>query len=148
MIVWRISNHITLDGVGGLKASARWHTRGRPIVYCAPNPATALLEVLVHAEVEPADLPVGYRYLKIRLPDDVEVEPVAPNDLPAGWRQDVAATRAAGDGWLRAERSPVLVVPSVIVSETANLLLNPAHPAAAGFAVEAVIKHDLDARLA
>ena len=55
MIVWRFSQHDSLDGRGGLLASARWHTRGKEILHCAPNPATAVLEILVHNQVrEPA----------------------------------------------------------------------------------------------
>ncbi len=49
MVVWPISNHLALDGSGGLRASGRWHSRGRRIVYCALNPATALLEALASA---------------------------------------------------------------------------------------------------
>ena len=33
MILWRVSNHSTLDGSGGLSAAGRWHTAGRRIVY-------------------------------------------------------------------------------------------------------------------
>jgi RES domain-containing protein len=55
-----------------LIASARWHTRGREILYCAPNPATALLEILVHGLVrEPAAL-AGHRFIKREVPDEVD----------------------------------------------------------------------------
>jgi RES domain-containing protein len=47
MLVWRVGNYATLDGVGGLFASGRWHSRGHPVVYCAENAAIALLETLV-----------------------------------------------------------------------------------------------------
>jgi RES domain-containing protein len=43
---------LNVDGRGGLQASGRWHTCGQRIVYCAPDPATALLEILVHAEID------------------------------------------------------------------------------------------------
>ncbi|MBI3680362.1 MAG: RES family NAD+ phosphorylase [Acidobacteria bacterium] len=43
MTLWRVTNHVRLDGGGGLRAPGRWHTRGRRIVYCAPDPAAALL---------------------------------------------------------------------------------------------------------
>ena len=66
MTLWRISEHAALDGGGGLSFSARWHTAGRRIVYCAPNPATALLEVLVHTEIRIENVPVSFRYLRSR----------------------------------------------------------------------------------
>ena len=56
MLLWRISNHLSLAGEGGLRASGRWYSRGRRIVYCAQSPAAALLEILVHFEIDVSDL--------------------------------------------------------------------------------------------
>jgi len=145
--VWRISNHETLDGSGGLRASGRWHTRGRRIVYCAPNPAAALLEVLVHAEIDLEDLPASYRYLEIEIPAATPRETLDPAALPSGWQSRLDLTRAAGDAWLDSLRTPVLIVPSVIVPETGNVLLNPSHPEAAGVSIRRVHTHPLDPRL-
>ncbi len=147
MRVWRISNYETLDGAGGLRAPGRWHTRGARVVYCAPNPATALLEVLVHAEIDLEDVPKSFRYLEIEIPDDVMVEQLDTSTLPGDWTSRVAATRTAGDEWLRSRRSPVLAVPSVIVPETCNYLINPEHPGAAGIAIVRAYAHPLDSRL-
>jgi RES domain-containing protein len=47
MVLWRISRHRDLDGLGRLRASGRWHERGLPVVYFAESPAGALLEVFV-----------------------------------------------------------------------------------------------------
>ena len=44
VVLWRISNHVSLTGDGALRVSGRWHTRGRRIVYCSKSPAAALLE--------------------------------------------------------------------------------------------------------
>ncbi len=130
MFVWRISNHAALDGRGGLSASARWHTEGRPIVYLAESPAGALVEVLVHLELDPARLPKFYRVLKAEAPDDLPLKAVGGTDLPRNWVEDQIATRTIGDEWLVSNRTPLLRVPSAIVPETFNLLLNPEHPEA------------------
>jgi len=130
VILWRISNHQSLAGDGALRASGRWHTRGRRIVYCAQTPAAALLEVLVHFEIEIRDLPARYRLLKIESPDDVEVEHVSLDQLPTNWPEKTDATRAIGDPWLASGRTPLLMVPSAIVPETLNVLVNPSHPVA------------------
>jgi len=95
--VWRVSNHVTLDGGGGLRASHRWHTRGRRIVYCAPNPATSLLEILVHNEVDVQDLPRTYQFLEIDLPDSVSFETLDLNSLPRNWRSNGEITRKRGE---------------------------------------------------
>lgn len=118
MLVWRISNHAARDGSGGLQASARWHSKGRRIVYCAPNPATALLEILVQLEIEPEDLPAHYQLIKIEIPDDIPHETIDPAVLPADWKTHVAVTRQLGDNWLAAERTMLLYVPCAIIPET------------------------------
>lgn len=127
MILWRISNHVSIDGHGGLRASGRWHTRGRRIVYCAPNPATALLELLVQQELAVGELPKTYRLLKIEVPDDVSMTTVDATALPRNWRGNLTATRKLGDTWLEQGRSSLLRVPCVLVPDTYNVLLNPAH---------------------
>lgn len=147
MILWRISNHSSLAGDGALRASGRWHTRGRRIVYCAQTPAAALVETLVHFEVGIGDLPVRYRLLKIEAPEDAAVEHVRPDQFPTDWivRSDV--TRAVGDEWLASARSALLLVPSAVVPETFNVLLNPAHQDADRIVVAQVSDHVIDPRL-
>ena len=72
--LWRISNHASLSGDGGLYASGRWHTRGRRVVYLADHPASALLEVMVHLEIDAEDLPTHYQLLGVDVPDDLASE--------------------------------------------------------------------------
>jgi RES domain-containing protein len=128
VILWRVGNHSKLDGVGGLHASGRWHTRGRRIVYCAPNPATALLEVLVHARIDLEDMPVNFRYLEIEAADTVSMDTVTVATLGRKWHTELATTRRFGDGWLHSGRTVLLRVPSAIVPATWNVLVNPQHP--------------------
>jgi RES domain-containing protein len=106
VFLWRISNHLSLAGDGGLRTPGRWHTRGPRVVYCAQSPAAALLEVLVHFEVDIQDLPVHYRLLKIEAPDDVHVERVSLEQLPAHWPEETEATRALGDSRLTTGSAP------------------------------------------
>lgn len=147
MTVWRVSNHVTLDGGGGLRASHRWHTRGRRIVYCAPNPATSLLEVLVHNEVDVQDLPRTYQFLEIDLPDSISSETLDLSSLSSNWKSMVEVTRQYGDAWLESMRSALLLVPCVIVPETWNILLNPRHRDSSLASIRSVHQHFLDTRL-
>jgi len=147
VIVWRFSQHDSLDGRGGLLASARWHTRGHEIVYCAPNPATAVLEILVHSQVrEPAAL-TRHHFIKIEIPDDTMRQVVDEAQLPTDWSRRPTVTRARGNRWLREGQSALLVVRSVLVPETYNLLINPRHADAAHIQRLAVIPYPLDSRL-
>lgn len=147
MILWRISEHATLDGGGGLSFSARWHTAGRRIVYCAPNPATALLEVLVHTEIRIENVPVNFRYVEIEAPDALAAEDLDTSALAESWRMDLPATRRAGDQWLQSSRTALLRVPSVIVPATWNVLINPRHPDSAQIRVIRTLSPGLDPRL-
>ena len=147
MILWRVSNHATLDGGGGLRTPGRWHTRGRRVVYCAPNPATALLEVLVHAEIDMEDLPTTFGYLEIEAPDSVSATTIFVGARARDWRTNLAVTRHAGDEWLRSGQTALLRVPSVIVPETWNPLINPLHPDATQIRIVRRHHHGIDPRL-
>ncbi|MGA2690096.1 MAG: RES family NAD+ phosphorylase, partial [Candidatus Korobacteraceae bacterium] len=110
MFLWRISNHRTLDGRGGLETSARWHTQGRPIVYLAESVPGALLEVIVHLELSPVRLPKSYQLLKVEVPDDLSTETLSAADLGQAWVNDETLTRTVGDQWLTSKRSALLRV--------------------------------------
>jgi len=147
MRLWRISNHASLTGEGGLYALGRWHTRGRRVVYLADHPASALLEVMVHLEIDAEDLPTHYQLLGVDVPDGVPVAALTEDELQNGWRTQIAVTRARGDEWLRTGPTALLRVPSVIVPEAANYLLNPAHPEAARISISSALRTPFDQRL-
>lgn len=131
MLLWRISNHSSLDGRGGLIADGRWHFQGTPVVYLAESPAGALLEILVHLELDITGLPAGYKLLKIDAPPDVLPEHLNENEIPSRWRENPSVTAELGTNWLKLRRAALLRVPSAIVPETFNVVLNPLHPDAA-----------------
>jgi RES domain-containing protein len=147
MILWRISNHRTLDGRGGLKASARWHSRGRPIVYLAETATGALAEALVHLELDLNNLPRKYKLLKSEAPDDISIRRITKADLPKNWVEDVIVTRTIGDEWLASNETALLRVPSAIAPESFNVLLNPMHREAARVVVVAYREYPWDRRL-
>lgn len=125
--MWRISNYASLDGTGGLLASGRWHSKGRPVVYCTEHPATALLENLVHIEIDAEDRPEQFQVLKISGPDSLSLDNVDKAELAADWRENLSKTQTVGDAWLSKGRSLLLKVLSVLVPETFNVLVNPMH---------------------
>ena len=147
MILWRVSNYQTLDGVGGLYVSGRWHTKGHSVVYCTLNPSTALLETLVHMEIDSEDRPERFQVLRVEGPDSLSIEKVEADSLSPNWADDLSATQAIGDRWLTEARSLLLQVPSVLVPETWNLLVNPQHVEAGLLKITAMYEHAFDARL-
>ena len=144
MILWRISRHRDLSGAGGLKAAGRWHYAGRRIVYLAEAPAAALLEVCVHTSAN--DVPPEFTLLRIEGPD-LDIPSVSIDNLPGDWRTRLELTRDLGTAWLERTESALLRVPSAIVPETMNCLLNPSHQHAAEFRIVQAIAYPFDPRL-
>src|SRR5215217_6516134 len=129
MLLFRLSRrvHPPLDGEGARLYGGRWNSPGVPVVYAASHLSLAVLELLVHTDPDllPADL-VAH---EVELPDDLSVERVDLATLPDDWRDvpDHPACRAIGDAWAAEARAAVLVVPSAVVPQEANWLLNPRH---------------------
>ncbi|WP_234822425.1 RES family NAD+ phosphorylase [Rhodopseudomonas palustris] len=115
------------------------------MVYLADHPSSAVLEMQVHMDRE--FLPATYQLLRIAVPGDLEANVIAPNDLPLDWANRLEASRQVGDNWLDHGTSPLLRVPSAIVPQADNFLLNPAHPDAAQIAIAEVIRAPFDPRL-
>jgi RES domain-containing protein len=135
---WRICrrDHADLSGEGARMAGGRWNTPGRPMLYTAATPELAALEVRVHLDLPPDLLPDDYVLMSIDLGglaiEDVATPPAAP--------------AAFGDQWLQERRTPVLRVPSAIIPEASNLLVNPLHAAGAGH-IRAMRDFTFDPRL-
>lgn len=150
MKLWRISNYVDLLGLGGLTAHGRWHEKGRQVVYTADHPASALLETMVHLEIDFEDLPASFQLLEIDLPDDVAREIVSIADVEKAspeWKLDVAVTRGLLTSWFEQRRTAVVSVPSAIVPFGSNFLINPLHPDAARLSVVRAARYPYDQRL-
>ncbi len=144
MFLWRISNYANLDGTGGLHVSGRWHSKGHPVHYCYTNPSTALLEVLVHMEIDAEDRPVNFQVLKIYAPNTITRRRNKPADLPYGWRTNLHSTQSIGNKWLGECRSLLPEVPGILVPETTNVLINPLHPSITHLKIAKVYHHPFD----
>lgn len=144
MVLWRISRHQDLSGIGGLRACGRWHYAGQPVIYMTESPASALLEVCVHTAAN--DIPPTFTLLRIEGPN-LRAHVVAENDLPEHWRSEPEVTQEIGTTWLREMSGLLLRVPSAIVPTTANYLFNPAHHDASSFQIKEAISYPFDQRI-
>ena len=139
MRLWRIAAETRkysaddLSGAGAANSPGRWNDNKEPVIYSAPTIAMAVLETAAH--VDDAGLPLNRYLIEINVPDDVwaQREEIGPAKLPPAWAA-IPAGRASvkvGSEWLSSLRTPILLVPSVIVPEEWVSLINPKHPAAA-----------------
>ncbi len=150
MRLWRISNYNDLSGLGGLKASGRWHEKGRHVIYAADHPASALLEVIVYLEIDLEDMPNNYQLLEIDVPDNVTFETTTLADMERisnDWRGDPKITRGILAPWFDDTRTAVIAVPSAIVPFANNYLINPLHADAARVRVVHAARYMHDQRL-
>ena len=120
-----------LSGMGAKITGGRWNSIGTPMLYCSANIALATLETLRFIRTGP--LPLNRYLVRIEVPDPVWDMREVLSPLPAAWDAIPSglASRRAGDQWVASRRSPLLAVPSVIVPDECNVLINPLHPAIA-----------------
>jgi RES domain-containing protein len=114
-------------GEGAKARGGRWNSRGSAVVYTSQYKSLAALETLVH--LNPV-LGVEFKAFSCEFSDAL-IEMTSATDLPKDWRRHKpvpSATQRLGDKWLAEARSAVLAVPSVVIPEELNYLLNPAHP--------------------
>ena len=143
--VWRLASgrYPALAGDGARIVGGRWNSPGRPFVYTSESLALCLAECLVHVT---GQLPLDYLAFKIAVPRDA-IETLASNSLKTGWELDLGQTRAIGDRWLRGGRTLALAVPSAVLPESTNVMLNPVYPRAIELRILSQKRFIFDARL-
>jgi len=113
-------------------------------VYFSDSPSLAVLEKLVHLDPDFID----DDYLLGAFEIDVRAAVVEQlTEFPTNWRRDVASTAARGARWLAGNTGSLLSVPSAIVPEQRNFLLNPVHPDAMHLRAKRERRFQFDLRL-
>ncbi|MFD0792989.1 RES family NAD+ phosphorylase [Mucilaginibacter litoreus] len=130
MILYRIAkcNYINdLTGTGARLYGGRWNTEGRSMVYLASSRALAVLEVLVH--LQPLFTPTDFCLAEIKVPDN-DILTLDVNSLPHNWKDisPPAALKQIGNQFIKETKHLMMKVPSVVVPQEFNYLLNPWHP--------------------
>ena len=145
MIVYRITRavHQELDGEGARRSGGRWNSPGVPVVYASGTRALAALEYLVHIDID--EVPDDLVLLSVGVPDELLVEEVADSVMDRKTRS--AEQRAVGDAWAKSGGAAVLSVPSGLIPEERNYVLNPRHPSAKGVRVVHARSFVFDERL-
>jgi len=156
MPAWRIATDTRsytaddLSGTGAKNSGGRWNSPGNPLVYASGSRALACLETLVH--LGSGGLPLNRYLVRIDIPDevwdrrqelDLAATPVGWDALPQGM-----TSLNIGDAWLARNTTAILLVPSIVVPEEPNILINPAHPDAQSITATKVRKWLYDARMA
>jgi RES domain-containing protein len=130
MHVFRIAktrNINDLTGAGARIYGGRWNHKGTAVIYASENRSLATVEYLVHVplSIMPTDLSIAC----LQIPDRITPEQISIADLPRNWRDYPAPPELAefGTNWALANDSLLFRVPSVVVENEFNVLINPMH---------------------
>ena len=153
-VVWRIGTDAPtytaddLSGTGARITGGRWNRKGTPMLYAASSQALACLETVVHLNA--GDLPLNRYLVEVDIPDDlvaaaVRFDPV----IHVGWDAipEGMVSIEAGEQWVSSGASAVMIVPSVIVPDEMNFLVNPRHADANAIKARKLRKWTYDMRL-
>lgn len=150
--VWRIATDTPkytsedLSGAGAALAGGRWNEKGTPAVYASASIALACLETLVH--LGSAGLPLNRYLVRIDVADALWRARRRLASPPVGWDAIPPGRVSIDEGqrWLSGAATALLEVPSVIVPEEFNVLINPKHPDAAALKATKLRKWMYDGR--
>jgi RES domain-containing protein len=148
MIVYRMAiaaYQRDLSGEGSKVYGGRWNSPGFAAIYTAENISLSVLEILVAADKY--NIPPDYYLLKLDIPDDLQIKKITASKLKDRWNDDAGYTQFIGSNFLNSGKEPILKVPSVIVREENNYLLNPAHPDFKRIKITSADPFELDIRL-
>lgn len=148
--VWRICLPEFADtaftGAGAEKFGGRFNSPGNAIVYTSGSLSLALLEILVQANA--VKRLTRQVCISAKL-DDQYIKTYKLNDLPKAWSSIPYShvSQSIGDQWLKEQTSLALRVPSVVVPQEYNYLINPRHPDFGSFIAEEPFPVPFDYRL-
>jgi RES domain-containing protein len=128
MIVYRLATaqyKDDLSGTGAKLFGGRWNSAGIPVLYSTENISLAVLEILVRADKH--TVPDSYHLIKINIPGTATATPITIEKLKKSWRDDIGYTQWMGDEFLKSNEGLLLKVPSAIVDQENNYLLNTNH---------------------
>jgi RES domain-containing protein len=115
------------DGEGSYQYGGRWSSPGTRLSYASEHQSLAMLEYFVHLEA--SDAPPDLVLASADIPDDLSRQQIEVGTLPANWRETPAPAELArlGDEFVLTGKDCILIVPSALVPNENNWLVNPLH---------------------
>jgi RES domain-containing protein len=129
--VWRLTTRkyatTAFSGIGNRKVGGRWVPEGLLAIYTSENLSTAVLETLVH--LDPNHFSNNFVCIKADIPDTIPMDEVSLADLPKDWqsRFEDSELQQVGAEWIDRGSSAILIVPSAVVPQERNIIINPQH---------------------
>ena len=150
MFIYRICNTQYAKDTSGLGAKlfgGRWNNKGNAILYTSSTRALAALEVLVHLQANQVK-PIDFSLVTLFAPDnsisEIKYEVIKAEINKYGL---TANFKSIGDEWIKNNKSLLLKVPSIVIPEEYNFLINPLHKDFHKIKIDDVKPFDFDRRL-
>lgn len=126
MLVYRLSKSkyaYDLSGTGAAIAGGRWNKKGRAVLYCSESPSLALLEIVVNI---PPMFQSDLQLLTLEIPEG-NIKTIEKEKLPVSWFHYPAPRILAeiAEEFYRNDELPGIKVPSAVVHQQYNMLINP-----------------------
>lgn len=128
MLIYRITTAKWADKLTGSNQPARWNSFGRNVLYAAQSRSLACLENIVHRNKDGLNL--LFKTVEIEVPENLTITLIDEANLIKQWSdfKNIEYTRKLGDDWYASMKSCILKVPSVIIDQEFNYLINTKHP--------------------
>jgi len=127
MLIYRIALEKYAHKLAASGRAARWNPNDMEMIYTASSRSLACLENVVHRSQ--AGLTLVFNVMTIAVPDELTIVSIKKEDLPVNWQEydQMLYTQQLGEKWINEKRSAILAVPSSIIEEEINYLINPKH---------------------
>jgi RES domain-containing protein len=114
------------DGEGSFLFGGRWSSIDTRVCYAATHRSLAILEYRAH--IDQAFMPDDLVIATLEIPDEIVITPTPA--LPADWQEypAPASLRRIGDRFIAEGKAALMLVPSVLVPQENDVMLNPLHP--------------------
>lgn len=128
MLVYRIAHKIYSKSLVASGAKGRWNSLGKKVIYAAESIPLAFLENMIRRQG--VGFNSDFKIMIIEIPDKVLISEIDVAKLAAGWRDfnDYSACQPSGNKWYDAEKTLALKVPSALLPESSNYVINGEHP--------------------
>lgn len=107
----------------------RWNKNDEYVIYTSSSRALSTLELVVHRASIQTDMSYKMMHIELLISEH-DIITIETKDLPDHWRsiQSYPILQNIGSSWYQTYSSLVLKVPSVIIPEEYNYILNTKHP--------------------
>ncbi len=134
-----------MDGLGASKFGGRWNSKGFPVVYTSLSISLSLIELLVHhASINTIK---NNQLIILELPDLLDVSEILKEEMNSNWQSDIKYSQTLGNRFLSSSSALLLKVPSAIIPQEHNILINPRHHQFEQIKIKEILSFIFDLRL-